>query len=136
MVSLIAATGSRIGELLALRWNALDLDTGTLTVRESVFEGNFQPPKTQHARRTIPLGPRTVKVLRDHRDTATRREPEDLLFGNSKGQPFRESKLLTRRLQPAGRSSASSSPTTSRPTAHRCARTPRRVRSGTSGRRA
>ena len=101
MVSLIAATGSRIGELLALRWNALDLDTGTLTVRESVFEGNFQPPKTQHARRTIPLGPRTVKVLRDHRDTATRREPEDLLFGNSKGQPFRESKLLTRRLQPA-----------------------------------
>ena len=47
MVSLIAATGLRIGELLGLRWRALDLDIGTLAVRESVFEGQFQPPKTQ-----------------------------------------------------------------------------------------
>jgi site-specific recombinase XerC len=42
MVTLIAATGLRIGELLAMRWRALDLDLGTLTVRESVFEGQFQ----------------------------------------------------------------------------------------------
>ena len=60
MVSLIAATGLRIGELLALRWSALDLDTGTLAGRESVFEGKFQSPKTQRALRTIPLGPRAV----------------------------------------------------------------------------
>ena len=45
--ALIAATGLRIGELLALRWSALDLEGGTLTVRESVFEGKFQPPKTR-----------------------------------------------------------------------------------------
>jgi integrase len=57
MVSLIAATGLRVGELLALRWSALDLVGGTLSVRESVFEGTFQSPKTQRARRTIPLGP-------------------------------------------------------------------------------
>ena len=57
MVSLIAATGLRIGELLALRWSALDLEGGTLAVRESVFEGKFQRPKTQRAVRTIPLGP-------------------------------------------------------------------------------
>jgi hypothetical protein len=56
MVSVIAATGLRIGELLALRWSAVDLEGGTLTVRESVFEGKFQPPKTQKALRTIPLG--------------------------------------------------------------------------------
>ena len=30
MVSLIAATGLRIGELLALRWRALDFEAGTL----------------------------------------------------------------------------------------------------------
>jgi len=101
MVSLIAATGLRIGELLALRWNALDLDAGTLTVRESVFEGEFQSPKTQRARRTIPLGPRTVTVLSKHRDGASRRELEDLVFGNAKGAAFRESKLLQRVLQPA-----------------------------------
>ena len=31
-----------------------------LAVRESVFEGKFQPPKTQKALRTIPLGPHAV----------------------------------------------------------------------------
>jgi integrase len=45
MVSLIAATGLRIGEMLALRWSSLDRESGTLTVRESVFEGKFQPPR-------------------------------------------------------------------------------------------
>jgi len=101
MVSLIAATGLRIGELLALRWSALDLDGGTLAVRESVFEGTFQPPKTQRARRTIPLGPRAVAVLKRHREMAIRRGLDDLVFSNTKGQPFREAKLLQRVLQPA-----------------------------------
>jgi integrase len=41
IVSLIAATGLRIGELLALRWSALDLVAGALAVRQSVFEGKF-----------------------------------------------------------------------------------------------
>jgi integrase len=56
MVQIIAATGLRVGELLALRCGALDLDVGTLTVRESVYEGTFQAPKTDRAMRTIPLG--------------------------------------------------------------------------------
>ncbi len=101
MVSVIAATGLRVGELLALRWSALDLEVGTLAVRESVFEGTFQAPKTQRARRTIPLGPRAVSVLKRHREMASRRERDDLVFGNSKGEPFREAKLLQRVLQPA-----------------------------------
>ena len=102
MVSLIAATGLRIGELLALRWSALDLEVGTLAVRESVFEGKFQPPKTQKALRTIPLGPHAVDGA--HGASAARRagrRTSDLVFGNRKGEPLRESKLLTNVLQPA-----------------------------------
>ena len=38
MVRLLAATGLRIGELLALRSCTLDLEGGSLSVRESVFE--------------------------------------------------------------------------------------------------
>jgi integrase len=101
MVSLIAATGLRIGELLALRWAALDLDGGTLAVRESVFEGKFQLPKTHKAMRTIPLGPHVVNALAAHRARATRTAAGDLVFGNRKGDPLRESKLLKRVLQPA-----------------------------------
>jgi integrase len=101
MVELIAATGLRIGELLAVRWRALDLAVGTLTVRESVFEGKFQRPKTHKSRRTIPLGPHTLTSLQAHRDRATRKGDEDLVFPNKSGEPLRESKLLRNVLQPA-----------------------------------
>jgi integrase len=101
MVRLIAATGLRIGELLALRWSALDLDARSLAVRESVFEGMFQLPKTLKAARTIPLGHHAVGALKAHRERATRIAPDDLVFGNSSGKSLRESKLLRNVLQPA-----------------------------------
>ena len=101
MVSLIAATGLRIGELLALRWSALDLEVGTLAVRESVFEGKFQPPKTLRAVRTIPLGRHAVAALTSHRERVSRRAATDLVFGNRNGDAMREPKLLTNVLQPA-----------------------------------
>src|SRR5688572_11801094 len=88
-------------ELLALRWRALDLEHGTLAVRESVYEGQFQLPKTVKARRTIPLGPNAVAALQAHRRRITRTAPVDLVFGNRNGKPLRESKMLTEVLQPA-----------------------------------
>jgi integrase len=101
MVSLIAATGLRIGELLALRWSSLELEGGALTVRESVFEGKFQPAKTRKALRTIPLGRHAVAALTAHRGRASRLAATDLVFGNRNGAPMREWKLLTNVLQPA-----------------------------------
>jgi integrase len=101
MARLIALTGLRIGELLAVRWRCLDLEIGTLSVRESVYEGKFQSPKTRKSRRTMPLGPQIILWLREHRVRAKRTESDDLVFGNRKGQPLRESKLLRNVLQPA-----------------------------------
>jgi len=101
MIGLIAATGLGIGALPALRWRDLDLEIGTLSVRESVYEGKTQQPKTQKARRTIPLGPHAIALLKDHRDRSTRRSADDLVFPNKSGEPLRESKLLERVLQPA-----------------------------------
>lgn len=101
MARLIALTGLRIGELLAVRWRCLDLEIGTLSVRESVYEGKFQSPKTRKSRRTMPLGPQIIVWLREHRVRAKRTESDDLVFGNRKGQPLRESKLLRNVLQPA-----------------------------------
>ncbi len=101
MVELIAATGLRIGELLAVRWRALDLEVGTLTVRESVYEGKFQRPKTHKSRRTIPLGPHAITSLKEHCARSARKSDDDLVFPNKSGEPLRESKLLERVLQPA-----------------------------------
>ena len=80
---------------------ALDLEIGTLTVRESVFEGKVQRPKTQRALRTIPLGPHAVQALKEHRAAIDAQGRRRFRVPNRKGDPLRESKLLTNVLQPA-----------------------------------
>lgn len=82
MVSLTVLTGLRVGELLALRWRATDLTTGTLCIRESVFQCTFQIPKSQKSIRTIPIGSLACELLRNHRQRLTHVAPEDLVFPN------------------------------------------------------
>ena len=91
----------RIGEPLAVPWRSLDLEIGTLSVRESVYEGKFQSPKTQKSRQTIPWGPQAISWPREHRLRAKRTASDDSVFGNRNGQPLRESKLRRNILQPA-----------------------------------
>ena len=63
LVLLLVLTGLRIGELLALRWKNVDLSQGLLRVRETVYDGHFDEPKTKRSCREIPLGPETVGIL-------------------------------------------------------------------------
>lgn len=69
-VALIAATGLRRGEALALEWPAVSLDPKAPTIR---VEGTLQrangtlqsyPPNTERSRRVVPLSPSTAAVLR------------------------------------------------------------------------
>jgi integrase len=71
IVALALASGLRRGELLALRWQDVDLDGGALRVEQALEETQrgglrFKAPKTRHGRRTVTLPPVTVTVLRDH----------------------------------------------------------------------
>jgi len=54
MVGLAMLSGLRRGELFALRWRDLDEQERTLAVREAVYEGRFDTPKTQAGVRQIP----------------------------------------------------------------------------------
>ena len=67
---LAAHTGMRRGELLGLRWEDIDLDGGTLSVRQTIVLEYTKPiistPKS-HEARVINLDPRSVDVLRTHR---------------------------------------------------------------------
>lgn len=59
MWHLFLSTGLRKGELLGLRWEDVDLESRTLTVRQALVsvkgKAVIGPPKTQRSRRTIPL---------------------------------------------------------------------------------
>jgi len=103
MVTLAALTGLRIGEVLALRWQAVGLDSGTIRVSESVFQGQFQKPKSERSVRTIPIGPVARWLLENHRQRLVRLKPDDLVFPNRRSGAYRESNLLERVLKPASK---------------------------------
>lgn len=67
----LAMTGMRRSELLGLRWADVDLDGGTLSVRQVVGLDRYRPflaePKTAKSRRVIALDAGTVAALKAHR---------------------------------------------------------------------
>ena len=71
IVALAPATGMRRGELLALRWEDLDLDGAKVRIERSLEETaaglRFKAPKTKHGRRMISLPTSAVEALRIHR---------------------------------------------------------------------
>jgi integrase len=99
-------TGLRRGELLALRWEDVDLDKGVLQVRGTLRrtrEGlRIGTPKTPASRRKVVLSPASVTALRRHR---ARQEQEQqaafelwqdlgLVFPNRLGRPMEPRDLL------------------------------------------
>ena len=56
-------TGLRVGELLALRWQDIDFEKGFFSVRQTVYEGHFDVPKSKRSKRTLPLGPVCAEIF-------------------------------------------------------------------------
>lgn len=102
LIELTLVTGIRRGEALALKWPAVDLEAGTLTITENA---RYQPgvgvvygtPKTKRSKRVIPLSADTVAMLREHRKAQVERRLQwgpawantaDLVFTNKVGEPI------------------------------------------------
>jgi integrase len=71
LASLALATGARRNELLALRWQDVDLDAGRLRIETALEQTRghgvrVKAPKTRKGRRTISLPAHTVANLRAH----------------------------------------------------------------------
>jgi len=97
---IIALTALRIGEVLALRWSDVDLDERVLQVKRTVYDGHFDEPKTKGSKRTIPLSPAVIAILR------SRKRNEDanaLVFSTRSGAPLSPRNLRTRQLKPTAR---------------------------------
>lgn len=85
------ATGLRRGEICALKWRCVDLNSGTLLVRENLPVVNGRPVpgplKTEASARDIPLAAETVALLRDHYERQALYAPhaESFVFTNPDG---------------------------------------------------
>ncbi len=77
--ALALARGMRRGEIVGLRWSAIDLEAGALRVEETriTVDGNAvaSQPKTARGRRTVPLDAVLVDMFKAHR----RRQLEERL---------------------------------------------------------
>jgi integrase len=81
-----ATVGLRQGKCLALRYEDIDFDKGTLKVRRTVWRNNVYPPKTPHSRRTIRLPRIALDALKRHRDNNCDAS-EGWLFPTKRGNP-------------------------------------------------
>jgi integrase len=59
-------TGLRLGELLALKWEDIDLVSGQLVVRRTLWRGEEGPPKGGK-NRIVPLSDEAIATLKGHR---------------------------------------------------------------------
>jgi integrase len=66
MVFVALRTGMRMGELIALRWQDVDLIAGKITVCQNAVKGRIGTPKSGKARE-IALSNETIGVLKSHR---------------------------------------------------------------------
>lgn len=99
LFELLASTGLRISEALALRWGdlALDGERPVLRVRRAYVRGNFKVPKSRYGRRDVPISHELVRALRN----AGPGEERALVFPGDDGSPLHASNLLVRVFKPA-----------------------------------
>ncbi len=96
LYALLAGSGLRVGEALGLTIENISADFKTLHIRQSVWEGTTQKPKTASAIRDVDLCPALSTMLKDFvADRAT-----GFVFRNAKGKPLAQSNVLRRSLHP------------------------------------
>jgi integrase len=92
-------TGLRASELRGLRWDDVDLKRGELHVRQRADRyGKIGRPKSEAGERTVPLPPRVVATLREHRLASP---ALGLVFPNSRGNVEHRNTIVERGLWPA-----------------------------------
>ena len=84
MIVAALKTGLRLGELLALSWEDINLKLGKLIVRRSIARGVMGTPKNGRTR-TVPLGETVLRELKAHRHLRG-----EFVFCNPDGRPLTE----------------------------------------------
>jgi integrase len=100
---LLAATGLRVSEVIALQWQHVELDGSSphVKVRRGIVRGKVGPLKTRHSRRDVPISHELVRALRKHHTDSEWPGDDDPVFSTSTGTILSPSNLSRRVLKPA-----------------------------------
>lgn len=105
LVAVSVLTGIRQGEALGLRWQDIDTKERLLRVRVQLGrDGRLCEPKTQAAKREVPIPPTLARMLAEHRRQAFARglaKPTDFVFASETGGPLNHRNIVRRGLEKA-----------------------------------
>lgn len=110
---LLAFTGARVGEILALEWSNIDFKASTITINKTLTRGlnnrlMVDIPKTKKSVRTISIDPKTLNILRLWKSKQAEdyfklgfntRNVKQPLFTNSKNEYMNSAKVYKDYLQ-------------------------------------
>jgi integrase len=102
IVPIAILTMLRRGEILGLRDADLDFEAGSVSVFAQHQDGERAPTKTRAGRRTVDVGPRAVRLLREQQLARTPNEG-GYLFASQAGRPFDPDNLMYRVFKPSAR---------------------------------
>jgi integrase len=101
MVGLAILSGLRRGELFALRWQDIDQESRVLKVREAVYDGVFDSPKTSAGLRQIPLSEVAMRFVDEWRERGNTVDPSALVFSTRTSKAISPNNVLRRAIFPA-----------------------------------
>jgi integrase len=95
-------TGLRLGELLGLQWQDIDLEQHELHVRRQWTRlGEYAEPKTSKALRRIPLAPELTRKLAAHKLASRFSGEHHPVFASNTGTPLEHRHVQQRGFTPA-----------------------------------
>jgi integrase len=96
---LAAETGMRAGELCGLRIEDMDLDRCLISVKQTVWRGKIQTPKTVNSFRQFAISPKLALHLSGYLST-WRPNLLNLVFATKSGTPWDQNLVVKRKLHP------------------------------------
>lgn len=102
LVRVALYSGLRLGELLGLQWQDIDLQEGILRVqRQWTRTGDYAEPKTKAALRRLPLSADLTKYLAAHKLRSRFSGDDDPVFASRNGKPLSHRNVQRRGFEPA-----------------------------------
>jgi len=91
---LLAVTGMRMGEGLALRWLNFDEEKREIKITHTLYRSQLKPPKTSTSEGSQRLHPRIVELLVKHRSVSAFASDDDFIFCRNDGRPLSPGTVL------------------------------------------